>query len=177
MALHKIYKGFIVNILNYIKNKSYRIEMINIPKKTIVLHCPGVDAPIKMTFKELIFDSRMLSNLSPKHASWVGYYYSKYCSEVFRADKHLNIKFDYSIENSYGKFRIIMLNRKSELIYIDSRSNQTKIISSSNAISNPEFIKNFHPIQACYIGILAGTQHRINLKLKRTTTTHLRLID
>lgn len=167
-----------IEIINK-KRTLCRIEEINILKKFIIVHCLGVNAPIKLSFDDLISDYVLLSNLPPKQASWIGYYYGKYYNDLINNKHKCITKFDFTEESSTGKFKILMLNRKGDLIYTDKEGIKSHIISPINAMNNEAIIANFDPIQACYIGVLVGIKYKkagsklfVNLK-----NTHLRLIQ
>jgi len=171
------FKNKLINKVIHNRDNTCRIEKIDISKRIIVIHCRGVNAPIRLSFDELINDNILLSNLSPKHASWVGYYYGKYYIDLIRSKHNRTTEFDYSIENSTGKFKVIMLNRKGDLIYTDNHYDKNHVISPINAMANDIIIANFDPIQACYIGILAGTKQKNNHKIIiNSKNTYLRLI-
>lgn len=109
-----------------------RIEQINLIKKIITIHCKGIDSPIKLTFNEIINDSIMLSNLSPKQASLIGYYYGKHYKELISEKGNRRDIFNFDINESLGKYHILMLNRDGNLIYGNHDGNATHIISPMN---------------------------------------------
>jgi hypothetical protein len=121
--IYAIYKFVKMGIHGAINKKTHicRIEEINISKKIIVIHCRGIDAPIKMRFDELVNDSIMLSALSPKHAAWIGYYYGIYYCDLLVGNKFCDAKFDFSLDDSQECFRIVMLNRRGDIIYTDEK--------------------------------------------------------
>lgn len=154
------------NFFSFIKSIEYspiskpplcRIEEIDLIKKIIVIHCKGIDAPIRLTLEEMINDSAMLSNLSPIQASWIGYYYGKHYKGLISEKNSRNNTFNFDINNSLGKINILMLSRDGNLIYNNHENNITHTISPKNAMMNENIITQFTPMQACYIGILTGT--------------------
>lgn len=158
-----------------------RIEEINILKKTIVIHCRGVEGSVKLSFDEIINDPVMLSNLSSKHASWIGYYYGKHYCNLIREKQKNNASpnFDFSINRFPSQLVITMLNRQNDLVCLDKENNTTCTISPVSAMANERLIKKFDSIQACYIGILAGTSNskKINRSpLSNSNIPHLRLV-
>ena len=153
---------FYHRIKKFIKHKISKqplcsIEEINLTKKTIIIHCRSIDAPIKLTLDEVINDPAILANLSPKQASWIGYYYGKYYRELISEEKNCSNIFNFTIDESLEKYNIVMLNRDGNLIYSSCIDNITHTISPINAIRSENIIMQFPSIQACYIGILAGT--------------------
>lgn len=135
-----------------------RIEEINLLKKTVIVYCRYIDAPIKLRFDEIMNDLAILSNLSAKHAAWIGYYYGQYYSSFTNEKNNCNIFSVADLSRNYSpeKFNIIMLNRHGELIYSDQDNHATYTILPMQAMINAKIIMNFNSIQACYIGILAG---------------------
>lgn len=160
------------------KNAACRIEEIDLIKNRIIIHCRGVNAPVKLTFDEIINDFVLLSNLTSKYASWIGYYYGKYYYNL--TEKHHNIlsNLEFSIEDTPGKLSITMLNRKGDLICHDRDHNTSRTISPVNAMIQEKIIMSFNSIEACYIGILASTSKK-NIISKRTISSkngHLKVI-
>ena len=150
------------NFSNHIRNKFFikanpvcRIEEINLEKKMIIIHCRGINSPIKLHLAEAIHDSMILSNLSPKQASWIGYYYGKYHKNLTNNKKNHGTFIDLTMDEKPSKFKIQMLDRQSNIIYSCDKSHYT--IQPIKALNNESIINNFTPIHACYIGILAGT--------------------
>lgn len=181
-------RKFTDNLLNIIKNRIKkitrekkhlcRIEEIDIFKKIVIIHCRGINAPIKLAFDEIITDFLILSNLSSKHAAWIGYYYGKHYSDLISKNiRQLpDIPEFYLPNNSTAALHICAINRKGEIIYID-KNNQDKIISPINALTNENIIRQFDPIQACYIGILCGTSILKNSNHpQKKNAPHLKLI-
>lgn len=145
----------------------------------IVLTGGFISAPIKLTFDEIVNDFVMLSNFASKHASWIGYYYGKHYNELINKKSNYDVFFDFSIDDQSGKFNILMLDRHGNIIYLNKDNNTTCSISPVNAITNEHIISKFTPIQACYIGILAGTSTKKMHEKKiflRSSKARLKLI-
>ena len=155
-----------------------RIEEINLTEQTIVIHCRGIGAPIKLTLDEIINDSIILANLSSKQASWIGYYYGKHYSESINKENGYPNILNFTIDEEPGKNNIIMLNRHGHLIY-SSQDKNTHTISPINAMRSENIIRQFTSIQACYIGILAGISNKNKINHKSSahlTNTQLKII-
>jgi len=183
---YKRMKAFISNLSGIIFCQTTRdriplcsIEEIDLSQKTVSIHCKGVRTPIKLTFDEIINDDMILSNLSPKHASWIGYYYGKYYSDLIttkNASHHDSSNFDFSTCNTPCQFNMVMLTRNGELIYLD-KNNKTHVISPIKAATQDGLICGFNPIQACYIGILAGSSRARKPRFnKNPKNIHLNLV-
>lgn len=187
MTPYKRIKALIYNISEFIsyQHRSERsplcnIEGIDLFNKKISIHCKGVRTPIMLTFDEIINDSMILANLAPKHATWVGYYYGKYYYDLIRnnAKYHDSSNLNFSINSTSGKFKLVMLTRNRELIYHD-QNDHPHVISPIKAATQNHLISRFDPIQACYIGILAGASHARKQKLiskKPLKNTQLHLV-
>lgn len=153
-------------ILNFLKSIFYRafksnsslchIEEIDLVRNVIVIHCRGVDAPIKLSFDEIINDSVMLSNFSSKHASWIGYYYGKYYKGLVNQKRHCNIPFSFSQTTPHEKCSVTMVTRHGNLVYVNHATNTTHTMHPIRIMANKDLIMRFEPMQACYIGILSG---------------------
>ncbi len=158
-----------------------RIEKIDFPKKIVIISFRGMNFAIKINFNEIIMDSIILSNLSPKHASWIGFYYGKYyCDMIDKRNPCAAIdNFYFFIESATEKFNSIMLDRYGDLIYLDIDSNITRTASPINIMRDEKIIMRFDPIQACYIGILAGTSRKKKMSQKEilsSNISYLRLV-
>lgn len=139
----------------YKSNPLCRIEEINLEKKVIIIHCRGINSPIKLSLDEAIYDTMILSNLTPKQASWIGYYYGKYYRGSINSKKNQNSFVDFAIDEESARFKIKMLDRQGNIIY--SYDDRLCAIQPIKALNDESIINNFAPMQACYIGILAGT--------------------
>src|SRR3989338_1367439 len=115
------------------------IEEIDVSKKIIIIRCRGINAPIKASFYEIINDILILSNLSPKHASWIGYYYGKYYSELMSSKKEgaFSPDFDFFMNDPARRFCITMLDRRGNLIcfYKKKISPKSFLVSRKNHLS------------------------------------------
>ena len=150
--------NYIISIKNKrIKNPICRIEEFDFDDKIISLYCRGINSLIKLTLDEIINDSVMLTNLSSKQASWVGFYYGKHYQNLMNEKKYcFNVSnFTIDISSKPEKYNIIMLNRFGHLIYSNQNNGLARAVLPINAI-NTNIITQFSPMQACYIGVLAG---------------------
>lgn len=152
--LQNYFKDFRNQYLNK-ANPLCRLEEINLEKKVIIIYCRGISSPIKLSLEEAIYDTMILSNLTPKQASWIGYYYGKYYKNSMGNKKNQHSLVDFAINEESAMFKIKMLDRQGNIIY--SHDDQLCTIQPVKAMNDESVINNFAPIQACYIGILAGT--------------------
>jgi hypothetical protein len=138
-----------------IENPLCRIEEIDTFKKTVLIHCQGIEAPIKFRFREIIFDIAILDNLSSLQASWIGYYYGKeYFHELHEDRRSQNFEF---LQKQTGKrFEIILQDRKGNIVYQDKQNKTTFALTPLKIITHKNLISGFDALQACYIGLLVG---------------------
>lgn len=130
-----------------------RIEEINISSNIVVLYSPGIRTILKLSITEAIEDPSILCRLMPIQACWLGYYSSispAQCDKILDGGKGLMLRF------KKGNYKILSLDRKGTLSYLDVR---TKTIYSASPLmiaQDRSIINSFDSSQACYIGILAG---------------------
>ncbi len=135
-----------------------RIEHIDIERQTIVVHTRGINAPQHLKFDTVIKDEVLLNSFSARHASYIGYYYGISNSSSTR-DTNSKGYFYCFTDDSSNKYTIRGLDRHRNVIYMD-QINKNQITRSPDQIMGlTDAINNFPPLQACYIGILAGINH------------------
>lgn len=149
-----------------------RIEEIDVIKHSVVIHCRGIEAPIILQFDEIIQDIVILSNLSPQHASWIGYCYGKNYSAL-RNHQNPN-SFDFSFTDSNKRYKIILQDRQGRLVYSDHLTQITHTASAEAILTNSSLISQFDSVQACYIGIIAGMNTQ--KKAEKTAKPFLKLV-
>lgn len=133
-----------------------RIEEINLVKNLIIIHCRGIEAPIKLKFEEVINDAALLSNFSSKHASWIGYYYGKYYNTLIDKKSCSNIPFSFSPATPHKTHRITMVTRHGDLVYSDNTTGTVYTMHPIRIMTHKDLIMSFDSTQACYIGFLSG---------------------
>jgi len=151
---YKKLKLLIKNIFDY--KPSCCLIDINPNEKYVIICCSGIKNPIKFTFDEIIQDIVILSSLSSKQSSIIGYYYGK---QYHGGNKNYSHYLDiFSQSGNTCAFYLQMINRNGELVYHDTISNSHQRISIIKAFTDNKIINKFSPIQSCYIGILAGAE-------------------
>ncbi len=138
------------------KNYLCRIEEIDLTKNIIIIHCKWIESPIKLTLDEVINDTDLLSNFSPKHASWIGFYYGKYYNKLISQNRYSTASLQFNHDESINKFNIQSVTRHGYLIYIDNETNTHHSMHPVTIMATNHLINKFNPLQACYIGILSG---------------------
>ncbi len=107
-----------------------------------------------------VFDRALISMLSQNDAVLLGYYFGVNYDRMLNK---LNKKtYDYSICNAlWSRCSIISMDRRR---YIQFSINGNLILMSpSQIIKQKALLNEFHPVQACYIGIQAGLLAKNNL--------------
>lgn len=161
------------------KNHFCRIEKIDLNKNLVIVYCKGVRALIKLTLKDLIQDTILLSSFPPKHAAWIGFYYGKYYNKLLKQEEKQSISFDFLEVKGWGKFKIVMITRAGDITYLDETTNIFNTLHPSRIIAEKKLIEKFEPIQACYIGILSGISEAKISSIKKelqVNKRHLRLV-
>jgi len=176
-ALNRLYTRYVK--LQAINTPVCRIEEIDTVKQIVIIHCKGIDAPIKLKLSETINDLVILSNLSPQHASWIGYYYGKsYISTEASSASVMNTH-DLLQNDGESDYAIIYQDRKGNIAFQNRSDYQQQIYSPIKLISDNSLINKFSAQQACFLGIQAGiaankkSHHR---KQSLTTKSQLRLV-
>lgn len=135
-----------------------RIEHIDIERQTIVVHTRGINAPLHLKFDAIIKEEALLNSFSSRHASYIGYYYGVH-NGIATRDTNSKGYFYCFTDNPSNKYTILGLDRHRNVIYMD-QINKNQITRSPDQIMGlTDIIINFPPLQACYIGILAGINH------------------
>lgn len=129
-----------------------RIEKIDLEKSLFIIYCRGINTPIKLKFNEMINDVVVLSNFSPRQASWIGYYYGKYYKGLTKKNYSCSVPFDFSSKDSQKKYCITMVTRNGNLVYTDNVRNTSYTMCPIRIMSRDDLIMKFNSLQACYIG-------------------------
>lgn len=156
-----------------------RIEEIDTTKQIVIIHCRGIDAPIKLKLSEAISDLVILTNLSPQHASWIGYYYGKsYINTTVSQGKHINAH-DLLQNDIESDYKILYQDRRGNICFQNRSDNQLQMSSPIKLISNSSLMNKFSAQQACFLGIQAGiaaSKKMHNHSARLATKNPLRLV-
>ncbi|MDP3560057.1 MAG: hypothetical protein Q8R79_06910 [Legionellaceae bacterium] len=158
---------------NHFVNKKHlsRIEHIDMERKTIVVHTRGVNAPLHLKFDAIIKEEALLNSFSSIHASYIGYCYGVH-SRVLAKDTDAKGYFYCFTDNPSNKYTIRGLDRHRNVMYIDQTNKNQIIRSPVQIMALTDIIINFPPLQACYIGILAGINHSKSQKKNRPSAVN-----
>lgn len=139
--------------MRQLDNERIRIEEINTSTGRVILYSSGIRTILKLSIAEAIEDPNILCRLMPVQACWLGYY-----SSLTRAqsDKILDSGGGLLLRHKKGHFKILSLDRKGVISYLDTRDHSVKYASPLAIAQNQSIVGFFDSSQACYIGILAG---------------------
>jgi hypothetical protein len=130
-----------------------RIEEINVAANEVILHSPGIRTILKLSIPDAIADFSILCRLMPMQACWLGYYSSL---TLAQGNRILEKPCGPLLRFKRGPFKILSLDRRGMISYLDTRSNTVHLESPMMIAQNQAIINSFDSSQACYIGILAG---------------------
>lgn len=135
-----------------------RIASVNVETEEIVFQVKNKSLTIPSTFMDAIWDSGIITHLSPIEASYLGGYYGRSLKKNLKKSGALKKTRSQSflLEGEGGKYQVSYLARSSELGYFNKETKE-QFVACPIALANNEYIiSHFNSCQACYIGILAG---------------------
>ncbi len=135
-----------------------RIEYIDIERQIIVVFTRGINAPLHLKFDAVIKEIAFLNSFSSIHASYIGYYYGIHNKKT-RENNNPRSYFYCFADDSSNKYTIRGLDRHRNLIYINQVNKKQITQPPDQIMALNEVIANFPPLQAYYIGMLAGINH------------------
>lgn len=159
----KIYNFISLNLSNYVnsfKNNMVKstVKNIDFKNKKIALFIRGSKDVIHFNIFDIFYDFTLISSLSSPSSFEIGYFCGINFSHFSKTAGKKS--FDYSLNSNSEKYccSIIYMDRKKNIVFNYVSQNYTKEFNMSPwEIKNRKgLIKNFHPIQACYIGLIAG---------------------
>ena len=161
--LAKIYDFISLNLFNYVnyfKNNMMKstVKYFDFKNKKIALFIRGSRDVIHFNIFDIFYDSTLISSLSSSSSFEIGYF----CGINFSHFSKISGKksFDYALNSNPEKYccSIIYMDRKKNIVFNYVSQNYIKEFNMSplEIKNRKSLIKNFHPIQACYIGLLAG---------------------
>lgn len=149
-------------IRSFVDNANHvSVKKIDLDRFIIHLYIRGNNAITPFRLYDVFFDSILISCMASEDASKIGYYYA--LSQDYLACSS-EITSGYSITESINSsknfiFEIISLDRKRNVVF--SKTTKKKdidewVMSPQQIIDRKDLIAGFNPIQACFIGMLAG---------------------
>lgn len=146
---------------SFVKNmQQVTVKNIDLDRWVIYLYIRGNNKITPHNIYDVFFDPILVSCMTSEDASKIGYCYA--LSQDCLACNH-EIHSEYSISepiNPSKKFicEIISLDRKRNVIFSKNtkRNIDECVMSPQQIIGKKDLIAMFNPIQACFIGFLAG---------------------
>lgn len=157
-----IKKVFLSPIKKYIdsfkKNTTIIIvKKLDFEKNLIFLYARGLNNYFHLDIYNIVFDIPLLSKIQAEFAVKIGYQCGlNYQDFLKRVNKKAP---NYIINNQSDGFCTILSCDRNKNITFKMASRKRKNIYTKKPeqiISKKYLINNFHPLQACYIGLLAG---------------------
>ncbi len=136
--------------------KSSVLEKIDNFNFEVILHIRGTRECIPYKLCEVIFDIAIISSLSSEDASDIGYNYGLHYKEMGLKNHN---SYTFMINPSEKRqFTLLSLDRKKNITFSFQEKNKIKSLNMNpeDIFKTKSILKGFHPVQACYIGILAG---------------------
>ena len=152
-------KNIIRNLIVSVKTKSSIASLKRIDPKNlkVTLYFKGSNKINTFDLYDLVFDQAIISSLPQRSAATIGYYYGINYTKILH--KKENLQFSFENKKNNFKYQIISIDRSKNIIFC-SKQNHLRPESAKmhpfDIIGNKKLLSDFHPIQACYIGIQAG---------------------
>lgn len=141
------------------KNHICRLEEVDNHSRTVIICYYGIPSSVVLRIDEVVSDIALLANLSPFHASVIGYHYGIYYTEEMRkmsaSSSYPKVE-NFVFSGSQQQCKLIMQDRGGRIIYFDKSKDQYYANSPSYILGKPSLIGKFNSVEACYIGMLCG---------------------
>lgn len=130
---------------------------------TVHIFIRGSRSITDFQLEKIIFEQGILSTLNPYEAALIGYYYGMNYKKMTKKNYIKNSSFFLKNDDSY-KNAIISIDRNNCVGFTTNISNRPKQIymQPMHILSQKKIINDFHPVQACFIGISAGIKQVTN---------------
>lgn len=133
---------------------SCSIEGVSFTRKCLIIRNKWTLSPLKLSFEDAMNDYAVVSNLSPLHASWVGYFYGIYRLEYLKSGREKKTDRFYYDDTNHDGFKVVSQDRVGNINYRLPGSDRLVCMSPSEILSSPHIINNFYSKDACYIGMI-----------------------
>lgn len=173
----KITSSLINTYLNFFKKNisSAVITRFDECKNNVFILVRGSRGLMKLKISEVIFDSILISRLSPSDAANLGYCYG--INYLSMKNKSSNKTPDYSIFlEKESKCKILFVDRKRNIVF--TFGNKSLHMSPIEIIERRPLLNEFDSVCACYIGIQAGILNKTKKETapKETNSQKLYLV-
>jgi hypothetical protein len=156
---------------------SCRIDDIDIYNQTLKVYCRGTDSPLHLRFSELFEDLSVITNLTPSHAALCGFYYASIADQDKSPRNNTNVNFYAPAQPKSSRFRLLAIDRKKNLFFIDEKTKTTLSLSPIKLFLNKSYLNNFPPLQAYHIGVFAALcSNKLNTNNKKHEPVNLKII-
>lgn len=148
--------------------------------EAFILQCINTGGTFHLTLPEIVFDSDILYGLHPTQACFIGIEYSRHIKNLnwsSSKQKREREKLKKHPAHRYGKYILSSQNRKGDIAFVDSKTNEAFLMDPRDVSLSKELIREFDASQAFYIGLLAG--FKLNNLVKKDKTNqwpHLKLV-
>jgi len=148
------------DISNISKFVFYKIIDMNQNKNDVyIIQCVNSKSIFESHLSEIVFDTDILYGLHPLQACFIGIEYAKFIKSNMLDPKSqikkINVMNKQVIHN-YGILKLKYQDRKGDICFINSCTNEEDIMSPKDIAFTDNIIKKFHAEQAFFIGICAG---------------------
>ena len=149
---------FSINNLSISKFIFYKIIDIN-EKNFYIIQCVNSKSIFQASISEIIFDTDILCGLHPLQSCFIGIEYAKHLKNNKQNPKPYMKNLDtlkQRVAQNYGVLKLKYQDRKGDLCYIDSNTNEEFIMRPKDIAFSDSIIEKFHAEHAFYIGVCAG---------------------
>tara|TARA_R110002126_G_scaffold247974_2_gene390844 strand:- start:4975 stop:5436 length:462 start_codon:yes stop_codon:yes gene_type:complete len=133
------------------------LKMIDQDSLKVSIYFRGCNKTNTFFLCDLVFDTTIISSLPPKSAATIGYYYGINYKKML--PKKGGFSFSLQNEKENIKNQIISIDRSKNIVFssqLNKLERESVKMHPFDIMSNTSLLSNFHPLQACYIGIQAG---------------------
>lgn len=151
-----------------------------------LIQCINSKAIFQAHITEIIFDTDILYGLHPQQSCFIGIEYTQYIKsnqlDTTLYLKKINIE-SLSTVHSYGTLKVKYQDRKGNICFINSCTNEEEMMSPKDIAFSDRLIGKFNSAQAFFIGMCAGQKFNTSpeniiylddckfAELKKTQTT------
>ena len=149
-----LFHTIFVCLKSMLSNKKLSLlKHIDFKNRNMAYYCRGMNRLTYTPIDQVISDHHLISSFQPQEASLIGYFFGLYFYKKINFEIY---KTNFKQEKKESPFIIEMIDRAGNLVYLNTFNDSKYSTSPNNIFHVHSLIKNFSPIQAAYIGILAG---------------------
>lgn len=168
-------KNKIIYYFDKLKRRSLRISIKFIDENNNIVYLSNSVSHTYFNLKiiQTIYDRSIIDNLTVSDAAELGYIYGLKSRRTNSAVRQ--ISYDYTIDiKEQNNCKLLYLDRKRNICFefIKENNKEYLTMSPTELLNAKKYLIHFHPAQACYIGILAGTM-KASIKPKNTAELYI----